>query len=90
MKKRNTQLTGNIIEQYETLEFEGNLIIHQIQYIVQMIVHNKKALILDFFLPHPSLGSHTVHRLSFLLRIPLFTFTYITVLINSAFWNLEY
>ena len=33
--------------------------------------YNNKTLIVDFFLPKPSLGSHTVHALSLRLRTPL-------------------
>ena len=33
--------------------------------------HNKEAVIIDFYVPKLSLGSHTVHGLSFCLRTPL-------------------
>ena len=35
-----------------------------------MIANYIKLSVLDFFIPKPSLGAHTVHDLSFCLRIP--------------------
>lgn len=61
----------NILEQFETLQIEGNLFAYLPgnYFTVWMIVNNKKTLIVDFFLPKPSLGS--LHALSLRLRISM-------------------
>ena len=67
----NTKYAIHILEQYETLQFEGD----SLSYLSgrYFLVHSERLRNIEcrFFLPQTSLDAHTLQSLSFCLKIPL-------------------
>ena len=69
----NTQFTDKILEYYETLQFDGNLLtcLPRKYFIVYNMIANNKNIDSRFLLSKPILGVYTVQGLSFRLKTPL-------------------
>ena len=72
----NTQFTDKILEYYETLQFDGNLLncLPRKYFIVYNMIANNKDIDSRFLLSKPILGAHTVQGLSVNIKQQLKTF----------------
>ena len=66
-----TRHTVNILQQYETLQFEGDSLTYLPGRSFTVHIERLKNIECRFFLPHPSWGAYTLHSLSFCLKTPL-------------------
>lgn len=69
----NYLLTENILEECETLQFEGVFIDYQPGKYFKVHMTGNKKTDYGFFFPKPSLGAPTVHGLLFLWEHPSIT-----------------
>ena len=77
-----------MLEQYEKLQFEGDLLTQYFN--VYKMIGKKKTLIVHFFLPKPTLGTHTVDSLSFRLGTSLGGNKISSSVMNTPFLTLLY